>query len=142
VSGGAIYFNSSGVSSFSFYFFEFINISITNTSYDYYGGVIFIRNVERVRVESSTFDNTTGGYGGTMYIYSTSESLLIHNCSLLHSSSSDFGQIHIYDYNITDLSSSSIHSIFGTIFGCLLFDCSSEGYYGGGLNIDSPPEKG
>jgi hypothetical protein len=144
VDGGAIYFSSSGVSSFSFDFCEFINISITNASDNYYGGSICIYYVDRVRVESSTFENTTGGSGGTIFIYSTSKSLLIHNCSLLNSSSRNYGQIFINSYTITDLSSSSIHSIFGTIFGCLFFDCSSSTSYahGGGLCISYPPEKG
>jgi hypothetical protein len=147
VSGGVIYLSSSTILSISFDLCVFHNTSVTKTSSSYRGGGIYIESVKRVRIESTSFDYTSGGNGGGISIHlssSTSECVLIHNCSLQNSYYYDYGGgIDLRSYSILPASCSN-HSIFGTLFGCFFFNCSSStsSAWGGGLYIYSPPEKG
>jgi hypothetical protein len=138
--GGAIYVETTSVSTISIDSCEFKNISITG----YNGGGIYIVSVGRVRVESTIFYNTSGSEGGGIYVYDISSCCLIHNCDFQDSFASRAGG-GMYLYSVVTTDSCSSHSSFGTVFGCLFFKCiiNGAGYvFAGGLCLHSSPEKG
>jgi hypothetical protein len=138
-SGGAIFVNTSSISTISIYSCQFNNISITGSNR---GGGIYIKDVGRVRIESSLLYNTSSGYGGGgIHVESISSCCLIHNCDFQDSSAS-YVAGGIYLKTVSTVESCSTDSSFGTVFSCFFFHCSLPSHSGGGIYIESPPSDG